>query len=165
VRDQLLLDLINVNCNAVTMMTRIVLGGMVKKGKGVIINISSLSGVREVPLLSVYSATKAYVQFFSHCIHEEYKSKGIIVQNVAPGFVASKLSGIRSPTLIAPSPHSFVHSALLTVGRVRATYGCATHALQSFFTELLPDWLYLKITRSMMLAGRARGMKKREKKQ
>jgi short-subunit dehydrogenase len=39
-------------------MTKIVLGGMVKKGKGVIINISSLSGVREVPLLSVYSATK-----------------------------------------------------------------------------------------------------------
>ena len=51
-------------------------------------------------------------------LNEEYKSKGIIVQCVKPGFVATKLSGIKRPSLLAPTPHAFVKSALATVGEL-----------------------------------------------
>ncbi|XP_030879001.1 very-long-chain 3-oxoacyl-CoA reductase-like [Leptonychotes weddellii] len=61
-------------------MTRLVLPGMVERSKGAILNISSASGIAPVPLLAIYSATKAFADFFSQCLHEEYKSKGIFVQ-------------------------------------------------------------------------------------
>lgn len=57
--------LIACNCMAVTRMTAIVLPKMVKKKKGVIVNVASISGRVPSPLLAVYSASKAYVNFFS----------------------------------------------------------------------------------------------------
>ena len=56
-----------INCNIVslTRMTAIVLPGMVKRKGGVIINNASASGRIPTPLLTTYSATKSYVDFFS----------------------------------------------------------------------------------------------------
>jgi 17beta-estradiol 17-dehydrogenase / very-long-chain 3-oxoacyl-CoA reductase len=58
-------NMINCNITSVTKMSALVLPGMVKKGKGIIVNNASGSGRSPTPLLSVYSATKAYVDFFS----------------------------------------------------------------------------------------------------
>lgn len=63
-------DLIACNCIAMTKMTAMVLPKMVKKQKGVIVNVSSISGRVPTPLLAVYSATKAYVNFFSRLINQ-----------------------------------------------------------------------------------------------
>jgi len=163
--EQDLKNVLNVNCTSVTFMSKIVLPGMVEKRKGAIINISSLSGVRKVPLLAVYSSTKAYVEMFSQCIAGEYSSKGIIVQCVAPGFVATKMSRIRNASLFVESPESFVRTALPTLGVTPATFGCVVHALQGALTRCVPDWLYLKISNSLMHAARAKGFKKRDKKE
>ena len=56
-------------------MSAIVLPGMVKRKGGIIINNASGSGRIPTPLLSVYSASKSYVDFFSryHNINE-YKN-------------------------------------------------------------------------------------------
>lgn len=56
-----------INCNilSLTKMTAIVLPNMVKKKKGIIINNGSGAGRTPLPILTVYSATKAYVDFFS----------------------------------------------------------------------------------------------------
>lgn len=59
-------NLINCNITSVTKMTAIVLPGMVERKKGgIIINNASSSGRFPTPLLTVYSSTKAYVDFFS----------------------------------------------------------------------------------------------------
>ncbi len=58
-------NLIYCNIMSTTKMTAIVLPGMVKRTGGVIINNASASGRLSTPLLTVYSATKAYVDFFS----------------------------------------------------------------------------------------------------
>ena len=60
---------------------------MVERKSGVVINISSLSGLMPTPLLSVYSASKSYVDIFSRGLCEEYKKMGVTVQSVAPGYV------------------------------------------------------------------------------
>ena len=89
---------------------------MVERKKGAIINISSFSAAIPTPLLSVYSASKSYVDLFSQGLAKEYLSKGITVQCVLPGHVVSKLSKIRRPSLNVPSPSVFVrlvtHSVL-----------------------------------------------------
>lgn len=55
---QFLRSIVSANIHSVTHMTALFLPAMVKRGKGVIINLSSTAGVIPSPLLSVYSATK-----------------------------------------------------------------------------------------------------------
>jgi 17beta-estradiol 17-dehydrogenase / very-long-chain 3-oxoacyl-CoA reductase len=63
--DQAVSDMINCNITSVTKMTGLVLPGMIKRRKGIIVNNASASGRTPTPLLAVYSATKAYVDYFS----------------------------------------------------------------------------------------------------
>ncbi|MBN3271968.1 DH12A protein, partial [Polyodon spathula] len=80
--DNMISNMISINVMSVCQMTRLVLPGMVERSKGAILNISSASGMYPVPLLTLYSSTKAFVDFFSRALHAEYKSRGIIVQYV-----------------------------------------------------------------------------------
>mgnify|MGYP001077763613 CR=1 FL=1 len=80
--------IININIKSVNEMTRIVLPRMVEKyvircryldcliflyrQSGAIINVSSISGAVPAPMLSTYSASKSYVNFFSQCVATEY---------------------------------------------------------------------------------------------
>jgi 17beta-estradiol 17-dehydrogenase / very-long-chain 3-oxoacyl-CoA reductase len=63
--DKAISNLINCNITSLTRMTAIVLPNMIKKNKGIIINNASASGRVPTPFLTVYSASKAYVDFFS----------------------------------------------------------------------------------------------------
>uniref|UniRef100_A0A8C7ERE3 Very-long-chain 3-oxoacyl-CoA reductase n=1 Tax=Neovison vison TaxID=452646 RepID=A0A8C7ERE3_NEOVI len=161
--DNTIKKLININVLSVCKMTRLVLPGMVERSKGAILNISSASGIAPVPLLAIYSATKAFVDFFSQCLHEEYKSKGIFVQSVLPYYVATKLSKIRKPTLDKPSAETYVKSALKTVGLRSRTTGYPVHSLMDSVISVMPTWLYLKITMNLGKSTRARYMKKNKK--
>ncbi|CAL8375050.1 unnamed protein product, partial [Arctogadus glacialis] len=78
--DNFITYMINVNITSVCQMTRLVLPRMAERSKGVILNISSASGMYPVPLLTVYSASKAFVDFFSRGLQEEYRRQGIIIQ-------------------------------------------------------------------------------------
>uniref|UniRef100_A0AAV2J8C9 Uncharacterized protein n=1 Tax=Knipowitschia caucasica TaxID=637954 RepID=A0AAV2J8C9_KNICA len=133
-----------VNCNmlSVPQMSKLVLPLMVSRGRGLIINISSETGVRPHPLLTLYSATKLFVTYFSQCLHAEYKSKGIIVQCVAPCMVSTNMTKHTAVSCMSKSAQEFVDEALNTVGYSTYTSGCLSHALQSVaLTVLLPDWL------------------------
>lgn len=82
-----------INCNIVscTKMTAICLPVMLRKRKGIIINNASASGRIPTPMLTVYSASKAYMDFFSRALNTEYANKGIIVQSLNPYFVSTKV--------------------------------------------------------------------------
>ena len=58
--------ILNVNCLSVLMMTHTILPEILSRKKGATVNISSLSGQIPIPFLPVYSATKSFVDFFSH---------------------------------------------------------------------------------------------------
>ncbi|XP_065800586.1 very-long-chain 3-oxoacyl-CoA reductase [Muntiacus reevesi] len=161
--DNTIKKLINVNVLSVCKMTRLVLPRMVERSKGVILNISSTSGMYPVPLLTIYSATKAFVDFFSQCLHEEYKSKGIFVQSVLPYYVATKLAKIRKPTLDKPSSETFVKSAIKTIGMQPRTNGYFIHSLMASVVSILPSWLYFKVAMNVNKSVRAHYLKKMKK--
>uniref|UniRef100_A0A3Q3WTK4 Uncharacterized protein n=1 Tax=Mola mola TaxID=94237 RepID=A0A3Q3WTK4_MOLML len=139
--EQKITHLVNCNMLSVPQMTRLVLPGMVLRGTGVIINISSGVGLHPQPLLSLYSASKAFVTYFSKCLHAEYKSKGIIVQSVTPLLVSTKMTNMKESFMVKRASE-FAREALNTVGYSSHTSGCLSHELQNtMFAILLPDWL------------------------
>ena len=58
-------DLVNVNIASVNTLTRMLLPAMVERKRGAVINISSMSAMFNSPLLTVYAATKSYVDLFT----------------------------------------------------------------------------------------------------
>ncbi|KAL1487052.1 hypothetical protein MTO96_008356 [Rhipicephalus appendiculatus] len=102
------------NCVAATMMTRIVLPQMDERRRGVIINVSSISAMHPLPLLSAYAASKAYLDNLSQGLHAEYKDRGIFIQSVMPAYVSTKMSKIRKATYMVPTATTYVREALNT---------------------------------------------------
>lgn len=58
VSEDVLWDMININIASASMMTHIVLPGMVEKKKGAIVNVSSASCCQPTPMLTIYGASK-----------------------------------------------------------------------------------------------------------
>ncbi|XP_040019034.2 very-long-chain 3-oxoacyl-CoA reductase-A isoform X1 [Gasterosteus aculeatus] len=135
--DNFITNMINVNITSVCQMTRLVLPKMTERSKGVILNISSASGMYPVPLLTAYSSTKAFVDFFSRGLHEEYRRQGIIIQSVLPFFVVTKMTRIKKPTLDKPTPDRYVAAELATVGLQDQTNGYFPHAVMGWLTTKL----------------------------
>ncbi|ELU03064.1 hypothetical protein CAPTEDRAFT_219336 [Capitella teleta] len=150
---QTIQDIINVNCHSVTMMTRLVLPGMVERRRGVIVNNASASSIYPLPLLSVYSATKAYVDFFSRALDQEYKSKGVVIQSLMPFFVSTKMSRLRANMFI-PTATNYVKSALGTIGLQARTFGCISHAVQEWAYTRIPQWLRETLAMRVMCKAR-----------
>uniref|UniRef100_A0A672JUF0 Very-long-chain 3-oxoacyl-CoA reductase-like n=1 Tax=Salarias fasciatus TaxID=181472 RepID=A0A672JUF0_SALFA len=143
-KDRRITQVLNCNMMSVTQMTRLVLPDMVARKTGLIINLSSITGVRPQPLLSLYSATKAFVIFFSRCLQAEYKSKGVTIQCVAPSLVSTNMTHNIKVNCCVKSASAFAREALNTVGQSSYTNGCLSHALQNVALALfLPDWLRL----------------------
>ena len=82
--EEKLADMVNLNITALTLLTRLFLSLMQKKGFGKILNVASIAAFFPLPYASVYGATKAYVKSFSEGLHEEYKDRGIQVSVLCP---------------------------------------------------------------------------------
>ena len=64
---------------------------MMRKKKGCIVNVSSVSSVVAIPGQSVYSATKGAVNAMTATLAKELAQYGIRVNAVAPGFIATDM--------------------------------------------------------------------------
>jgi uncharacterized protein len=86
-------EMIRVHVLALTRLTRGVLPGMMERGRGDIINVSS-DGVfvtYPAPVMAVYAATKSYVNTFTRALHRLAGTEGVRVQALCPGFVTSEI--------------------------------------------------------------------------
>lgn len=120
-----------INCNivAATKMCMIVMPQMAERKKGLVINLSSTSAEIPSPMLTVYAATKAYISKFSSDLAAEYSNRGIQVQCLTPGYVATKMSKIKKSTWMAPSPREYVQNAVRYIGVQEHTSGYYPHTL------------------------------------
>ncbi len=87
--------MIDTNITALLMITRLVVPGMVKRGKGHIINIGSVAGDAAYPGGSVYCATKAAVKVLSDGLRMDLVDTSLRVTNVKPGLVETNFSVTR----------------------------------------------------------------------
>jgi hypothetical protein len=79
------LEMIQLNIAAVAHLTKLFLPPMMRRRRGRILNIASVAGFRPGPLMTNYSATKAYVVSFSVGLAEEVRDSGVTVSVLCPG--------------------------------------------------------------------------------
>ncbi len=77
------LRMVDLNIRALTAVTSAVLPHMPSGSR--IVNVSSIASFVPNTRMTVYSATKAYVSFFSRGLSEELKPRGITVTAICPG--------------------------------------------------------------------------------
>jgi short-subunit dehydrogenase len=70
-----------------------VLPDMVSKGKGIIINVSSLIVFTPFPTYAIYSASKSFVKLFTESIYLELQGTGVKVQALCPGLTRTDFHG------------------------------------------------------------------------
>ncbi len=68
-------------------LTQAALGPMIRRGKGYIINVTSVAAFLYGPECAQYMATKAYLLSFSKCLQCDVRKYGIRVQALCPGLV------------------------------------------------------------------------------
>jgi len=117
--------MLELNVLALTRLTHHLLPMLREGGRGAILNVSSIAGLIPLPHMSVYAATKAYVNSFSDGLRMELRDTGISVTAVLPGPVETEFGQVASrgtgepewttPDELTIPASEVVHSALLAV--------------------------------------------------
>lgn len=158
-----LLDLNVVSC---VEMTRIVLPLMEARKKGVVVNMSSGSSVMGgCPNLTMYAASKQYINEFSLGLHYEYAGKketskhDIRVQAQTPLYVASKLSKMRAG-FSCPDPKVFARVSVKQMGQEPIISPFWVHALMLWAMSLIPSGFLMQKIKGLHLSIRKKALKK-----
>lgn len=124
---------IRLNVLATVRLTHAALNAMAVRGRGAIVNVSSLAAYQPNPGMATYGATKAFVSSFSQAVHEEAKVRGVHVMVVCPGFTRTEFqarAGVDQsdvPGFAWMSADEVVSDALRALDRKRAV--CVPGAL------------------------------------
>lgn len=78
-------ELFETNTIGTIAMTRAVLPQLRERGAGTIVNVTSSVTLKSLPLLSVYTATKAAVNAFTHALAQEVEPFGVRARLILPG--------------------------------------------------------------------------------
>ena len=75
---------------ALTVLSHAALGVMVPRGRGFLLNVSSVASFQSSPGLGVYAATKAYVTSLTEALHTEVRGSGVHVTALCPGLTLTE---------------------------------------------------------------------------
>ncbi len=117
-------ELVNLQVMAVVQLTHAALPGMIARGRGSIINVSSRLafsgslGSQNFPKRAVYAGSKAFINTFTQLLHSELEGTGVRVQALCPGLVntefhaAAGVDSGRFPPAAVSSPEDIVTASL-----------------------------------------------------
>ena len=83
--------LLQLNAVVLVSLTRRLLPGMIARGRGRILNVSSTSSFQPVPGLALYAASKALVLSLSESLSEELRGSGVTVTALCPGLTKTDM--------------------------------------------------------------------------
>jgi short-subunit dehydrogenase len=119
---------IAVNVVAVVRLTHAAVGAMTARGRGAVMNISSVAGLQATPGNATYGASKAFVASFGEAVSGELAGTGVTLTTVLPGYTRTEFAvraGIEGREIPGP--------AWQTADEVAATALAATRAGRAWF--------------------------------
>ena len=144
--------MLEVNIRALTRLTHALLPGILRSGRGAILNVSSIAAYLPMPGLAVYAASKAYVNSFTEALRAELRGTGVAVSALCPGPVDTEFGALAKRSGepdAAPAPdflklpvERIVREGLRAVdrNRARAIPGMMLAALM-FLAALVPIFI------------------------
>ena len=78
-------DMIAVNVTAATQLFRRLLPGMLKRGRGGVLNVASVAAFQAAPYQAAYAGTKSYLLNLSESVYQEVKHTSVSVTALCPG--------------------------------------------------------------------------------
>jgi short-subunit dehydrogenase len=145
------LNMLDVNCRALLMLTHHYSKHLAAQQRGGIILLSSMVAFQGTPYAAHYAATKAYVQSLAEGLAVELRSSGVDVLAAAPGPVSTAFSGRANMQMdMTLQPEQVGVPILKALGR-------STTVLPGFLTKLLvyslslvPRWVKVQIMGKVM---------------
>jgi 3alpha(or 20beta)-hydroxysteroid dehydrogenase len=83
--------IVDVNLTSVFLGMRFVIPVMLERGRGSIVNMSSIAGVVGIDVAPAYAAAKAGVRSLTKCAAVAYATKGIRVNSIHPGLIGTPM--------------------------------------------------------------------------
>lgn len=145
------LEMIDVNINAVHILTKLFLKDFIKRDYGYILNVASSAGFMSGPKLSTYYATKNYVLKLSLAIYEELRRKNsnVHISVLCPGPVDTNFNKVARGTFsVKPNSPEFVASYAINKlfkGKLIIVPGIKIK-LAVFGVRFLPTKMQLRLT-------------------
>jgi len=147
---------IRVNVVALVRLAHAALVPMRERGRGTVLNVSSVAGLQATPNNATYGATKAFVASFSEGLHEENRGTGVRVGMVLPGFtrtefqVRAGIEGRKIPSIAWMDVDTCARQALDAARDNKPFFvpGALNKAMASV-TDLLPRGLTRRVASRM----------------
>ena len=98
---------LRVNVTGPYLMTRALLGGMLERGWGRVINVASLAGLYGSPYVTAYTTSKHALVGFTRALATEVSGKGVTVNAICPGFAATDMVWNSARNIAARTGRSF----------------------------------------------------------
>jgi uncharacterized protein len=147
------LGIVDVNIRALSALTLAFLPDMKKRGRGGILNVSSVSAFGPGPGLAFYYASKAFVLSLSEALWQELRGTGVTVTVLCPGpvetaFFARATGGARKPLLFRLLPTMTSEAVALAgwrgfkIGK-RVVFPSYLNRVSAILMRIIPNWLYL----------------------
>jgi len=150
--------MIELNVRSPAYLTHRVVPGMVERGRGGIINISSGFGLQFMPGFAGYVGTKHFVSGFTECLRLDMHKTGVVVTQICPGPVDTEFES-KVGNFVGRKPPGFVtvsadHVARVAVGALDRRRALVVPGfwmkLTLFAGEWTPRWLLRRIYRYLV---------------
>lgn len=118
--------MIRLNVLALSLLTRAALPGMLGRGHGGIVNVSSVAGFSPSQGFATYNATKAFVTMFTEALSLEVRGTGVRVQALCPGLTRTGFQAVageealgtaNTPDILWQDPPEVVRASLAGLKR------------------------------------------------
>ena len=137
--------MLEVNLRAPIALARGLIPGMVERGRGHLVFVSSLSGKVASPVSSLYNATKFGLRGFSLAVREDLRGTGVGASSVLPGFISDAGMFADSQAKLPPgvgtrTPDDVASAVITAIERNRAEIAVAPVGLRlgAGFASVLP---------------------------
>ncbi|MEU0539867.1 SDR family NAD(P)-dependent oxidoreductase, partial [Nocardia sp. NPDC005978] len=118
--DALTRRILDINVYGVMLGAKLVLPGMLSRGRGHIVNISSLAGENPTPGMATYCASKQAVLSFTETMHREQRGSGVRFSAVLPTFTRTEMiAGTRAPLGLLAEPDDVARAVARLIARPR----------------------------------------------
>ncbi len=150
-------EMIRLDVSTPTLLTALLLPGMLERGRGLILNVASTAAFAPVPWLGTYAATKAYLVSWTRALAVELKGSGVRACALCPGTTETRFHRVSGAdtgqrfALPAQSSAEVAQAAMRGIDRGRTVIVPGMlNRVHAVLARLLPSGLAARMTGLVM---------------